>query len=96
MFEGGSKRLLWWLLIASRGGQTRARILQTIRVKPSNANQLAEDLHLDYSTVKHHLGILVKNKIIDALGEKYSVTYFVSDRIRPEDLGEFLEKSWKR
>ena len=48
---------------------------------PANANQLAEQLDLDYKTVRHHLDILVKNEAIVSQGEGYGTVYFVSEDI---------------
>ena len=76
-----TKRLLWWLLAGSRGGVNRARIIHTLHDMPSNANQLADLLDLDYKTIRHHLDVLVKNGAIVPQGEGYGTVYFVSDDI---------------
>ena len=76
-----TKRLLWWLLSGSRGGVNRARIIYTLHEMPANANQLAEQLDLDYKTVRHHLDILLKNEAIVFQGEGYGTVYFVSEDI---------------
>ncbi len=76
-----TKRLIWWLLAGSRGGVNRARIILTLHDMPSNANQLAEHLNLDYKTIRHHLDILVKHEAIVPQGEGYGIVYFVSDDI---------------
>ncbi|MGY5872820.1 MAG: winged helix-turn-helix domain-containing protein [Candidatus Thorarchaeota archaeon] len=76
-----TKRLIWWLLAGSRGGVNRARIILTLHDMPSNANQLAEHLNLDYKTIRHHLDILEKNDAIVPQGDGYGTVYFVSDDI---------------
>ncbi len=76
-----TNRLLWWLLAGSRGGVNRARIILTLHYMPSNANQLAENLDLDYKTIRHHLDILVKHEAIVPQGDGYGTVYFVSDDI---------------
>ncbi|MFB2623030.1 MULTISPECIES: winged helix-turn-helix domain-containing protein [Methanothermobacter] len=73
------KRLLWWLIAATRGGVNRARIIRMLHERPYNTNQLAEALELDYKTVQHHLSVLEKNKIIVSSGERYGKMYFLSD-----------------
>ncbi len=54
-----TKRLLWWLIAGTRGGVNRARIILALHDLPSNANQLAEHLGLDYKTIRHHLDVLI-------------------------------------
>src|SRR5438477_11055342 len=49
------ERLLWWLFAGSAGARTRALVLFDLRDRPKNAQQLSQSLHLDYTTVRHHL-----------------------------------------
>jgi DNA-binding transcriptional ArsR family regulator len=72
------KYLLGWLIAGTRGGPTRARIIATLKESPQNANQLATVLGMDYRTIRHHLEVLQKNKIITSVGEGYGMTYFLS------------------
>jgi DNA-binding transcriptional ArsR family regulator len=74
-----TKRLLWYLFAGSRGGENRIRIIDLLKVKPHNINQLAEILGVDYKGVQHHIGVLEKNNIVTKLGEKYGVLYFISN-----------------
>ena len=69
-------KLLWWLLAGSRGGDNRIRLLALIRQRPLNANQLSEELGLDYKTVQHHLRVLIKNRVIVEEGDRYGRLYF--------------------
>lgn len=73
-----TKRLLWFVFAGTRGGINRLRIISALQNNPSNTNQLSKELGLDYKAIKHHLGVLEKNQLIDKAGEKYGVTYFVS------------------
>jgi predicted transcriptional regulator len=75
----GVKRLLWWLLSGSAGGMNRGRILETLFERPGNANELAKVLCLDYKTIRHHLEVLEKNKLITSAGSGYGKMYFPSD-----------------
>ncbi len=75
----GVKRLLWWLLSGSAGGMNRGRILKTLINQPYNANELATHLSLDYKTIRHHLNILEKNKLVTSTGSGYGTMYFPSD-----------------
>lgn len=72
------RRLLWFLLGGSRGGVNRARILERLRSKPSNQNQLAGDLGLQYKAVQHHVRILQRNSLVVGTGERYGMTYSLS------------------
>ncbi|MDA4114683.1 MAG: winged helix-turn-helix domain-containing protein [Thaumarchaeota archaeon] len=69
------RRLLLFLLGGSRGGENRARIIRRLRVKPSNINQLAGDLGLQYKAIQHHIRILVSNSLLVASGERYGMLY---------------------
>jgi DNA-binding transcriptional ArsR family regulator len=72
------KYLLGWLIAGTRGGASRAKIITTLRETPQNANQLANLLGMDYRTIRHHLEVLEKNRIITSAGEEYGKTYFLS------------------
>ncbi len=63
------KYVLGWLIAGTRGGVTRARIITTLKETPQNANQLATLLGMDYRTIRHHLEVLEKNKLITSAGE---------------------------
>ena len=69
------RRMLFFLLGGSRGGENRARIIRRIREKPSNMNQLAGDLGLQYKAIQHHVRILMTNSLLVTSGEKYGVIY---------------------
>ena len=77
--------LLWWLFAGSTGAKTRAQVLLAIKDQPRNAQQLAQALHLDYTTVRHHLRVLENNRLTLTEGEKYGKLYFVS---------EVMESNW--
>jgi DNA-binding transcriptional ArsR family regulator len=92
------KYLLGWLIAGTRGGVTRARIIQTLKETPQNANQLATKLGMDYRTIRHHLEVLEKNRIITSAGEGYGITYFLSPAMEENYalFEEILEKIWKK
>lgn len=73
-----TKALFWHLFVGTRGGNTRVRIISQLKNKPSNKNQLSQDLGIDYKGVEHHLKTLEENNIVTKLGVKYGTTYFVS------------------
>lgn len=73
------ERLLWWLFAGSAGAKTRALVITALKEEPRNAQQLSEALHLDYTTVRHHLRVLEQNRLIVTEGNSYGKLYFVSD-----------------
>jgi predicted transcriptional regulator len=74
-----AKRLLWFVFAGSRGGLNRLKIVSILKNTPLNANQLAKEMALDYKAIQHHVQVLEKNNIVTKVGEKYNVTYFVSN-----------------
>jgi DNA-binding transcriptional ArsR family regulator len=69
-----------------------------LKETPQNANQLATSLKLDYRTIRHHLEVLEKNKLIVSAGEGYGTTYFLSP-VMEENYAlfeEILKKIWKK
>ena len=92
------KYLLGWLIAGPKGGATRAKIIGTLKETPQNANQLANLLGMDYRTIRHHLEVLEKNRIITSAGDGYGKTYFLSPAM-DENYGmfeEILKKIWKK
>jgi len=92
------KYLLGWLIAGTRGGLTRAKIIEALRESPRNANQLANSLEMDYRTIRHHLKLLEKNRLITFTGDGYSNTYFLSVNLE-ENYGlfeGFLNKIWEK
>jgi predicted transcriptional regulator len=84
------KQILQWLILGSRGGETRKLILLTLKQKPMNANALSKKLSFDYKTIQHHLLVLEKNDLITKVGEKYGQVYFIS--VELEDNFELFKK----
>lgn len=74
------EKALWYLLTATRGGTNRARIIRALSERPKNANQLAEELDVNYRTIRHHLGMLEDHDVVESGGENYAKLYFLTDR----------------
>jgi len=92
------KYLLGWLIAGTRGGPTRAKIIGTLKETPQNANQLATSLGMDYRTIRHHLDVLQKNKIITSVGDGYGMTYFLSQTMEENYVlfEEIMKGLWKK
>ena len=90
----GFKRVLWWLIAGSHGGINRGRILTELFKKACNANELAKKLQLDYKTVRHHLKVLEKNRLITHLGVDYGKMYFPSDLLEKNKI--YFDEIWSK
>jgi len=87
---------LWYVLTGTRGGENRVRLLRAVDEQPRNANQLAEDLDLNYKTVRHHLDVMTDNDILRKSGDDYGAVYLPTDRVDEhwgtvEDIFERME-----
>lgn len=93
------KNLIWYLIAGTRGGETRGRIIELLRKKPSNANKISESLKLDYKTIRHHLEVLEKNNIVIAVNKgNYGAVYFLSDLMQEniKIFGEIWDRFGKK
>ena len=90
--------LLGWLITGTRGGATRAQIIKALRETPQNANQLANLLQFDYRTIRHHLEILHKNRLIISVGDRYGTIYFLSPAMEANYalFEEIMKKIWEK
>lgn len=78
------RSLMWYLLVGTRGGPNRIRILQRLHATPANAHQIAAGLDLDYRTVRHHLRLLERNGAIarpvkDAYAAPYELAPYLAE-----------------
>ncbi|ATW90052.1 helix-turn-helix protein [Halohasta litchfieldiae] len=73
--------VLWYVLTGTSGGQNRLRLLRALRDRPRNANRLASDLDLDYTTVRHHLSVLAEHDLITNTGDTYGVIYQITPAV---------------
>jgi predicted ArsR family transcriptional regulator len=77
---------------------TRAQLIKAVHETPQNANQLANALKVDYKTVRYHLEVLEKNRIVTSVGDKYGATYFLTQTMEDnyDIFEEILKKIWKK
>ena len=92
------EKALWYLLVGTRGGRNRVRIIRSLDERPRNANQLAEAIEVDYNTVRHHLEMLVEHNVLEKGGEDYGAMYFLTDQFEHnretfENVTEHMEET---
>lgn len=85
--------VLWHLLASSRGGPSRVRIVRALDERPQNANELADELDLDYTTIRHHLEVLVENNVVRRTDDEYAAVYLFTEQaeVNWEIVEEILE-----
>jgi len=64
--SGQLKKVLSFLILGQKGGKNRIKIIDLLRDRPYNMNQMAELLDLNYRTVKHHVEALLKYQLISS------------------------------
>jgi DNA-binding transcriptional ArsR family regulator len=74
------EKALWYLFAGSRGGANRVRIVRILRDRPHNANELAEELGVDYNTITHHLAMLEDHDVVEPSDHDYGKLYFLTDQ----------------
>ncbi len=76
------QQALYWLILGSKGGANRARILFSLDKEPMNSNILSKKLKLDYKTTQHHINLLSENQLIVKTGDKYGQVFFISPQLK--------------
>jgi DNA-binding transcriptional ArsR family regulator len=73
------KRILLSLILGTRGGIIRSKILDLINIAPAKAIRISTVLKIDYKTVLHHIQILTMNGLVISDNEgSYGATYFLT------------------
>ncbi len=81
-------------MLGQQGGRNRIKILELLKDRPYNLNQLSTELDLNYRTIKHHVEILLEHDLIKVSGEGYGKVYFLSPKL--EENYEILEEMKKK
>jgi predicted transcriptional regulator len=84
--ESGDERvgdLVRFLVLGSRGGATRKKILAVLLRCPQNAHRICQTLCLNYGTVASHLRVLERFGLVTAIGtSRYNRGYSISPLLR--------------
>ena len=87
------KQILLFAVAGSRGGPTRARLINILKKKPLNLHKLAKEAELDYKTVQHHLNVLEKNHLVSVINKgSYGAVYTLSEEL--EQNYKIFEEIW--
>ena len=84
-----------YLFVGTRGAETRVKIILSLSRKPSNTNQLANELGVDYKAMQYQLGVLQKNKLIETpVKESYGALYFLTPLM--EKNLDYVKEIWSK
>ncbi|MEF8832340.1 MAG: PAS domain S-box protein [Candidatus Thermoplasmatota archaeon] len=76
------KQTLAYLLVGQTGGKNRYKILELLKERPYNINQISKELDLNYRTVKHHVEVMQENDLLTTSGMgDYGEVYFLTERL---------------
>lgn len=76
------KKRLWYLFAGTSGADNRVHIIRRLMNRPHNANELSEDLDLDYNTIRHHLRTLGDYGVVESGDSEYGQLYFLTDQFK--------------
>ncbi len=88
------KQELSYLMLGQQGGENRIKILEKLKERSYNLNQLSNELDLNYRTIKHHIDRLMEYDLIQESGQGYGKVYDLSSKL--DENYEMLEEMKKK
>ncbi|MGC9119480.1 MAG: ArsR/SmtB family transcription factor [Thermoproteus sp.] len=84
--------LIW--LFGSRSGKLRFALLEKLRERPMNANQLSRALNVNYKVIRRHLDALENFGLVRRVAKHYGAPYFVPEDVvsRWDEIAEIASK----
>lgn len=95
---GIDEKELSYLILGSRGGVNRVKMIKLLEERPYNINQMAKSLDLNYRTVQHHIdllqdhGIVKKSESNMGYGDVYDLRLDLNDKKKLDDIVKRLEE----
>lgn len=89
------KQLLMYLFAGTRGAEMRMRIVLALAERPSNTNELAKNLEVDYKAIQYQLEVLTKNALMQTPNkDSYGALYFLTPLM--ERYLDYVRGIWNR
>lgn len=70
------------LILGRKGGKTTIKILDKLLTRPYNINQLANDLNVNYNTVRYHMIKIDEHKYVIKEKDNYGKLYSASPKLK--------------
>lgn len=70
------------LILGRKGGETTIKILDKLLIRPYNINQLANDLDVNYNTIKYHMMKIDEHKYVLKEKDNYGKLYSASPKLK--------------
>jgi len=84
-----------YLFAGTRGAEMRMRVAFALAKRPSNTNQLAQELGVDYKAIQYQLDVLTKNGLIETPNkDSYGALYFLTPVM--ERYLDYVRAIWSR